>query len=478
MPELKLPVGSSTGRDGAVNRTRLVNAYVEVEGNDAKAPYVLYAAPGLTRWDDGSFTGAWRGSIELDDFTLISVLGNEIVSSTRSGATTKIASLIGSDRVIMTRNRADPAQIVIVTGSQAYNLEDGAIALIDDADLPPVNSADYLRGRVLYGIDDGRVFCSASEDVTSVNALAFDVANAAADGLVRVKEHAGYAYFMGRRSTEIWAADPSLAGQPFPFSPVQQNIAIGLGAKHSIVEGSRGMIWVDDKNIVRYGRDASASPISNKSVERAIESLSVADRANIVGMTYTHQGHEVYVLKSTSFTWEFDFHAASTFGIERAWRERESYGLNHWQVNGAIRFGGKEIAGRENDGALFEISSDAYDEDGDELIMELWLPYSHRFPRSALIDQLKLDAITGVGLQSGGLNVTNPVVMIDYSDNGGKTFEGEESFPLGGIGEWNTEIETYQWGLMESRGRIWRIRASAAVLRGFISAWIEARPAA
>src|SRR5690606_20610073 len=155
MPELKLPVGSSTGRDSAVNRTRLVNAYVEVEGNDAKAPYVLYAAPGLTRWDDAVFAGAWRGAIELDDFTLITVLGNEIVSSSASGATTKIASIIGSDRVIMTKNRANPVQIVIVTGSQAYNLEGGGIALIDDADLPPVNSADYLRGRVLYGIDDG-----------------------------------------------------------------------------------------------------------------------------------------------------------------------------------------------------------------------------------------------------------------------------------------------------------------------------------
>src|SRR5690606_41519229 len=117
MPELKLPVGSSTGRDSAVNRTRLVNAYVEVEGNDAKAPYVLYAAPGLTRWDDAVFAGAWRRAIELADLTLITVLVHEIVSSLASGATTKVASIIGSDRVIVTKNRAKPEQSVLGTGA-------------------------------------------------------------------------------------------------------------------------------------------------------------------------------------------------------------------------------------------------------------------------------------------------------------------------------------------------------------------------
>jgi len=478
MPPLALPVGSNIGRDGDVANARVLNAYVESMGNDAKAPYVLYAAPGLKRWDDGSFSGGLRGFIERDDFTLVAVVGNEVVEYSRDGTSTKVGSLIGSDRIIMTKNRATPVQIVMIVGSQVFVLENGVITQVTDGDLPPPNSADYLRGRILYGIEDGRVFASASEDATSINALAFENVDSSADGLVRVKEHAGFLYAFGRKSIEIFAPDPSLAGEAFPFSEVQQNIAIGCAGKHTVVEGSRGLIWVDDKNFVRFGRDAGAQPISNLSVERDIEKLTQSEREALIGMTYTHQGHEVYALKSPSWTWEFDFHAASKFGTERAWRERKSLDSDTWQVESVIRFDGKEIAGRATDGNLYEIDSQTFDEAGDQILMELWLPYSHRFPRGAVVDMLKIDAITGVGLQSGGLDVTDPVVMIDYSDNGGVTFEGEDQVPLGGIGEYDTEIETYQWGLMPGRGRIWRIRSSASVLRGIIAAHIEARPAA
>jgi len=478
MPPLQLPVGSTIGRDGDVAKTRVINAYPQITGNQAKAPYVLYAAPGLKRWDDDSFSGGFRGAIEKDDFTLIAVLGNEVVSFSADGSSTKIGSLIGSDRVIMTKNRANPVEIIIITGSQAFQLKDGVITQVTTGNLPPPNSATYLRGRVLYGIQDGRVFASDSEDADSINALAFEPADTRADGLVRVFEHSGFAYVFGRTSIEIFAPDPSLAGEPFPFSPVQQNIAIGCAGKHTIVEGSRGLIWVDDKSFVRFGRDGGAQPISNVTVERAIEALSVDERADLVGMSYTFEGHEIYALKSALWTYEFDFHVASKFGVENAWRERQSLDSATWQVEGINRFAGKEIAGRSADGNLYEIDPQTFDEAGDEIKMELWLPYSHRFPRSAIIDQLKLDAITGVGKISGGLDVTDPVVMIDYSDDGGKTFEGEEQASLGGIGEYRTEIETYQWGLMGSQGRIWRLRASASVLRGFIQAHIEARPAA
>lgn len=478
MPPLQLPVGSNIGRDGDVANARLINAYVQATGNDAKAPYVLYAVPGLKRWDDGSFSGGLRGLIEKDDFTLIAVVGNEVVSYSRDGSATKLGSLIGSDRIIMTKNRADPVQVVMIVGSQAFVLENGTITQVTDGDLPAPNSATYLRGRVLYGISDGRMFASDSEDATSIDALAFENVDSSADGLVRVIEHSGYAYAFGRKSIEIFAPDPSLAGEPFPFSAVQQNIAIGCAGKHTIVEGSRGLIWVDDKNFVRFGRDAGATQISNASVERDIEALSVDQREALIGMTYTHQGNEIYVLKSDDWCWEFDFHAASRFGTDRAWRERKSYSSATWQVESVLRFAGKEIAGRATNGNLYEIDSATYDEAGDEIIMEVWCPYSHRFPRGAVVDMLKLDAITGVGLQSGGLDVTDPVVMIDFSDDGGVSFEGEEQASLGRIGEYDTEIETYQWGLMESRGRIWRFRVSASVLRGLIAAHIEARAAA
>jgi hypothetical protein len=46
---------------------------------------------------------------------------------------------------------------------------------------------------------------------------------------------------------------------------------------------------------------------------------------------------------------------------------------------------------------------------------------------------------------------------------------------LGKIGEVNRFVRTNRWGRMNNKGRIWRFRASASVLRGIIQANITGR---
>lgn len=474
---LPLPTSTTLGRDGQDAGARLINGYAEAHGETGKAQYSVYGAPGLTRWDSASYVEAERGMIARSDDELIAVLGTEIVSFTAAGSGSALTTIAGSDRCIMAGNLASPVQIAIVRpGVSWYVLTGSTLTETPDADMPGTpNSCDYLRGRTIYGHDDGRMFCSAADDAGNINAIAYGEANSSADGLVRVFCNAGFIYAFGRRSLEIWQPDPSLAGEPFPFSPVQQDIDLGLGARHSVARFEKALMWVDNKSIVRYGRDGGAERVSCHAVERSIEALTDVQRAEIIGSVHSFHGHETFTLKSARWTWCLDLPLAKKIGFERAWYERRSWGLDHWRVNSSVEFAGRYVMGAEDSGELFYLNPSAHEEDGDPHVLEVHCPTSHRFPDGMLVDAVSVDVIGGVGLGSGAAHDRQPLLMVDFSDDGGKTWRGERTARLGAQGVYDTSVRLNRWGRVKEKGRIWRLRASAKVLKGINGMSLDAR---
>jgi hypothetical protein len=463
---LTLPTGSNIGSDGQVANSRIINGYAEEVGNDGKSSFAIFTSPGLTRFDAGTHAGASRGLIELNSNALIAFLGNEVVSIDQGGAETSIGTLVGSGLLHLARNRATSPQIGIVTSAgQYYLLSGGSISLISDADLPTPNCIEYSDGVFLFGIVDGRIYASDLEDGTNVQGDAFGTARSDSSDLRALKAHAGLVYVFKAEGAEIWKADPSLADENFFFSPVQQNIDIGCLAPHSVTSLARGLAWVDNNGVVRFGRDGSAQRISSHSVERSIADLSATQRAEIEGFAHTFHGHEVYTLSSDEWTWQFDM-------LRQRWDPRETYGEPRWQASTCQQFNGDYIVGNINDGKLYRIDPSA-DADGDDpLVTQVWFPHSHRYPNGMKVNAFHLDAVKGVGNSTD----PDPQVMLDYSDDGGHIFEGEQSLSLGAVGDRMNRLSFRRLGKVRENGRIWRVTMSAPVRRGIIQAALDASP--
>jgi len=465
---LKLPTETTIGRDGQEANTRLINGYAEQMGvdQDGKAPYVIYAAPGLTRWDSGNFIGIDRGSIALDASNLIYLLGNQLVKFDAAGAPTVYGAIVGSGRAIMARNRAGTPQIGIVTQSYGYYVLTGtSLVQPTEANLPPPNSITYLKGNFFFGIPDGRMFASPQESATGISALSTDTANSDAGGIVRVFAHAGYLYAFGPRSFEIWQYT---GDTPFPIAPTQQYINLGLLSASSLAETDKGLIWVDHKGMVRFGQDGGAIRISTHSVERAIGKLTLAEKTTLVGSICTFEGHECYVLASDSWTWMYDIYM-------QRWYQRKSYGQDRWLASAFTWFNDEYICGSNVNGRLYKLDMSSFKEDSTNYVLEVWCENSHNFPNAALTDALNVDVVSGVGSLDSD-ETTDPHLIVDFSDDGGKTFQGERLAPLGAMGNYRQLIRTGCWGRLSQKGRIWRFRASASVLRCIIQASLRGRP--
>lgn len=471
---LVLPTGSTIGRSGQAANTRLVNAYPEPSGNsggDGKAAFTIYGAPNLRRWDNGNYTGACRGLMEINGTTLVGILGNEVVTFDAGGNPTTIGALVGSARLHMARNRNAAVQIAMLTESQqTFVLQSGVITQVTDADLPAPSSIAYLSGFGLYGIANGRVYASDLEDFFSIEAGAFGDSKADDSDLVKVHPDSNYMYVFNKRGTEIWRPNETAPNPDFPFSPTQQSFSYGTNSPHSVISiPGRGICWVDHERIVRLGRDANAVKISDHTVERQLEMLTQVELAGVYSYYYTFQGHEVIQLVSDLWTWEY------LLQIGR-WVQRKSYARERYRAEVHEFFAGKHIVGNDQDGKLYYYDTETYSDAGDFSVMEVWCTHSHRFPGDMIVHALHVDVIGGVGLTSGDDSDKNPMLMIDYSDDGGDSFVGERQISLGVAGARQQSIRSNGWGRVSNEGRIWRFRASNRVLKGIIQASLIGEP--
>ena len=455
-----------TGLDGLVADVQNVNCYVEEQGADGKGPLPVYADPGLTRWDSGSFGGAVRGMKEDGDTALYAVLGNEAVKFTPGGAGTKIGGLIGSGKVYMAINQATNPEIGIVTTDKQYFIittSDDAIAINTDNDLPAVNSITFLDGFFVFSTEDGQIWHTDQNDAGTINALSFATAESDPDGLVRVFAHKGFLFALGKRTLEIWR---NVGTQPFAFQPEDADIDIGCIAGHSVAEVSDGLAWVDHFGNVRLMKGGQAAIISTHTIARDIADLSDGERADIEGWRYWFNGHEFYELKSAQWSRIYDV----TTGV---WHSGESLGLKRRTRQRHVLFDNKDIVGNEDDGKLFFIDGASFKDGDDNFIMRtISRPY-HAFPHQLICPYVELDMITGVGRTAGDADAQDPQVMFDVSLNGGKTFGVQRTRPLGKVGEYSTRIRFNNIGRATEKGFVFRISASSAVTRGIISAWGE-----
>jgi hypothetical protein len=462
---------SNPGRDGQESATRLINGYTELQGADGKSSQPVYSCPGLTRWDDAGFDGPCRGLIEVRGFGLYAVLGNQAVRFFNGTSSQILGAVPGTGPVRMQRNMRNAPQIGVVTEDGQYFIVDtdtGTAApstAMASGVLPPPNSIAFLDGYFIFGIHDGRFFHSQVNDGDNVNALSFAYAESQPGGVVSVAALRGALVVLGQRGMEIWE---NAGSAPFAFARNRTNIELGCIAPNSVTNTRDSLIWVDDHGSVVMMRGSEPVRISNHGLERDIAALSVEDRAGIRGLSYYFQGHEVCSLTSSGWTWEYDM----ATGL---WHQRRSHNRANWLACSSAPFGDQIILGNDVDGRLFYLDADAQRDGSDPFVLEVTGQIMHDFPHGLIYDALEIDAVRGSGTANSGGDAEDPQIVLTWSDDGGRTWEGGLTRSLGKTGEYTKRIRFDRLGQSRGTGRLFRFSASAPVFRALMNVDLRVR---
>jgi hypothetical protein len=462
---------SNPDKSGFGSNQRLLNGYPEALGQSAKSPLPIYAVPGTSRFDSSAtgLNGPCRGMLYVYGKGLYVIGGSAAALFDDYGRATLVSGAIGgSSMVIMAANQQPNPQIGIVTGNVYYVLDTGinAISQPNISSLPAPNSVTFLDGYLVFSIPDGRIFHTALNDALTVNALSYATASSRADGLRRIVTHRGALIALGESSLEIWE---DVGTTPFAFARIRADIDIGCIAEQSVAIVADSLMWVDQNGVVRQLAASEPIRISTHALERAISNLTWDERRALYAV-YTHfNGHDFYALSSPYWTWEFDL----ATGL---WHERASGGLSNWFAQGFEAFNGKVVIGSSEDASLHILDDGEQTESGNPYLFLAQSAPLHAFPKGLIVDQLDVDILPGVGITGADVDAANPKLMLDWSDDGGRTWTGGRIASLGRAGERFAVASFHQLGSTQRAGRTFRLSSSSPVMRGILNAEARVRP--
>lgn len=420
---IPFPVTNAPGAKPQEAGGRITNGYVEKLSDHAANQTVVRRGPGLKNFATSSETG-YRGAIPVQGLLYAAFEGKLKKVTSAGGVMDDVGSLNGTTRGFFAANNNTTPDKVFVDpdGNIATFTPTSVTNSYPDADLPAVNSVDFLDGYLVFTTGDGRAFATDLNS-TNVNSLSFGKAEAKPDGLLRVVAWGGRLLFFGNQSIEVWTDAGTI---PFPFTrnTVIPRGLLGPYCVSGYEDGfSRGPIFVGDDCGVYALNGYTPQKVSSSDLDGLIE--AVADKTTLEACAYISRGHAFWQLSCPDWTWTLDISTGQ-------WSQRDSYLQRRSRISGTINVFGKWLAGDTKTGNIQEIVTAANDEIGDPLRLRIESGPLVDFPSGTTVGRADFYFVTGVG-QAEGLDpiATDPSVEISWSDDGGLTWSNPVLRKLG-----------------------------------------------
>ncbi|MCP3683937.1 MAG: hypothetical protein GY861_14735 [bacterium] len=477
---MELPLASSSQevRAGEVSSERLVNWYAEQGG---KSRFSIKPTPGLDSFS--SLTPALgdgiRGMHSLG-FTsggnqqMFAVAGNSLYGFTEAGVSSLMGTLSNTNDTIFFADNGAPTATAgdkmiynisdvndaSLIGGEIMTLSTGTIAgIVDYPGGAPVWMDGYM---VAPEPETNRVYVSAINAPQTWNGE-FLPAQASPGEVVRVLRNARDLWIMKVDGTEVWQ---NVGNADFPFAPIQgAESDIGTITADSVSQTHDHIFWVsqsqEGKGMVWMNQGYVPQRISTSAVEVAMaEMTSISD---VKTFCYQNEGHIFFVMNFSTDeqTWVYDM----TTGLwhERSYHNKDAIAGNNtaerWRPEYQAVMNGVTYVGDYDLNELYELSETAYLDDTASIIRICETPNVHAERKRVFFPDIELDMERGVGLTSGqGLD---PQIMMQISDDGGKTWGIERWKSAGAAGDYDIRVK---WDMLgQSRSRSFRFMTSDPV---------------
>jgi hypothetical protein len=381
------------------------------------------------------------------------VAGDKFYTVTAAGVVTERGTL-GTDEGPLTME-SNGLQVAVADGTlYVYDIAAETFGAVVDA--PSAATVTYMDGYGIFNqVDAGTFYITGLQDFSTVGALDFASAESSPDDLIRVFADHGELWLFGANSIEPWY---NSGNADFPFSRIgQTRIERGLGAIYSVAKCDNSVFWMGNDLVVYRADGYQPVRISTEQVEFALGRMT--DPSDAIAFTYDQEGHKFYCLifPTDGQTWVYDV-------ATQLWHERSSGG-GAWLARAYMLLGNRHLIGAGEQ--LLELRTDLYSEDGTDLVAQHTAPVAWDDLKRLSHNRFELDIEAGVGEQGE----REPVVILDWSDDGGRTWSNQLSRSMGAIGRYLTRLVWNRLGT--SIVRNYRITISDPVKRVILGGSID-----
>ena len=463
---LEIATGFYQSESLPLSAQRCVNWIPVVPQTSGLSQRALFPAEGLTSF--ASLTGTNRGAQVVNGLPYF-VNGRSLYSITAGGVSTNHGSIAGGGRVSLANNGQH--LVIVVPGAEGYSYDTtvGTLTQITDPDYRPSSTVVFKDGYFVFTASAGDVFFNSSlNNPLEFSGLDFGSAEISPDSIVAAHVNHNELFVLGTETIELFQ---NVGGAGFPFQRIAgANIQKGVRAPFSIVEFDNTFLFVgggvnEKSSIWRVSGSSSANKVSTSAIDAAIQEFTDNEIADAFGFTYASGGSFFAGFTFTSNripsrTFVYDATTSALAG-EATWHERQS-GIDEdrWRVASIIQAYGELLVGDSIDGTIGKIDKTVYTEYGNRVLHEKVSQPFFADNLPVFEGDLVLTMESGVGLQTG--QGSDPQIMMDYSDDGGRTYSSEQWRSYGKIGEYNS-LPTWRRQGRIPRHRVIRFRTTEPV---------------
>jgi hypothetical protein len=479
---IDLGLGSYESPSVPFSAQRCINMYAVAARSKSLNDVALFSTPGIVSFGDvsGNVIVGSQGATVMNGVYYV-VNNQKLYSIDSSGTESLLGTIVGATRVSMANN--GEKLVIVVPGGNAYvwNATTTTLTQITDSDFRTSDTVCFKDGYFIFTATDSKVwFNSNLNDPLTYDALDFGSAELQPDNNVACFVNYDEVFILGEWSTEVFQ---NVAGSGFPFQRIQgAAYEKGCHARHTPIEWEGSFYFLgggrnEKTTVFRAGTTAEPVNISTDAIDNEIQKFTPAEIAEAFSFSYSVRGAAFigFTIKSVdiaSKTFVYNVTASKLLGRD-IWLEQQS-GIsdNYWRVNTVDYVYNKLLVTDLEDGRIGYLDIDTYTEYGNTILRVRTTGPIENNGQSAIIDSLELKADAGKGILSG--QGSDPQVMLEWSDDGARTWSGEIWAPLGKIGEYYRRTEWRRLGRIPY-DRVWRFKVSDPVPVTFMKATAEVR---
>lgn len=465
MPPVLFSNESYQSRSLPLSAQRLVNGFVEAEHPDAKAQLPLFGAPGLTAFSVCG-SGPVRGLYNLNGVTY-AVAGTGLFRIDPNGTSEQLGgSIISGDQVVSMSDNGDQLCIVNGVAGYIYTVSTNSLVQISDPNFYPADLVTYFDTYFVFNKKGTNIFfISNPNDGLTYDGLLFASAEAQSDLCIGCIENLELLFIFGQKHIEMWY---DAGTSDFPFQRYAGGvIPYGCVAPHSLIKQDGAIFFLGSDGCFYRLQGNVAIRISTHPIETLVSEF--VDVTFCQGMAFTIQGH-----KMVAFTFPQSLRTLVWDISTNRWHERESLNdqsvsYGRWRGNCAVQMPNQQILiGDQYSGAVGLMDWTSYTEFGNTIKMQATSVPFHSDKKRVFISRLEFDMEQGVGTTTG--QGQNPVVMLEMSKDGGRTWVAlQPRRSLGQIGRYATRQRYLRLG-QSMNGYVFRATITDPVKRVLIQA--------
>jgi hypothetical protein len=419
------------------NIQELINMFVHIDNHGGESVLELRGTPGLTLWYDFGALEEVRG-FDIVAGELWVVVGNTLYSVTGSsgsgGIKTSKGTLATSSGPVQIKNNG--ADVAVCDGVNVYS-QSGVT-------LTAERTASFLAYQdgwfIIIVPNSGSAL--ATTDPAAWGGAPSIAAEGNPDFIVSAISDHRELVLLNADSIEILYNSGSAV---LPFVRTSGGfIEVGCGAKNSVVKMNNQVYFLDNNNQIRRLTGLQTEIVSTPEISYQISLLS--DTQEAIAYSYSIEGHFIYVLTFDEANITYCFDSATNL-----WYKWSTGGYSNRHISNCfIRYSNKNLVGGYANGKIYVIEPDTKTDDSTAIYRERTTQYITNKPSDTFFNKLILE------IETATVPGTEPYIMLDWSDDFGKTYSTIRQESLGAAGQYNRPVEFCALG--SARHRAFRIR--------------------